>query len=378
VIDVNATIEGYRTTTAKLFATRDLVEATLFPTPAYIVLTSCEMFYRYPEILRQVLGNTTAEEVGAECRKPGGQLNQRWVWTLGTQFLWGREFLIQLGEISPDERVEDMDALLSFARDVSRAYRGDRCWMGVENDGGNVPALDRPVVEQIESDLAELSGEAAAKVKRLNALLTTYTFLMGAESRKGMHANGPYPVGSVLSDETWGFNARHKLWIKDFSDLSPNRYSYSEGVPVEVKNVTLALVLEDVNVSVPPWGTHLMTDPEDYLDRVRAYAAYESDRGLVKLLSPADIDVLIEQLTEAQTLLYLRMADWDREQAVRAGTECYFKGNIEPVASFAGITPDIELGEVTDRLIDRVTDEQGADLLGGLSTRPWHPVGGSA
>jgi hypothetical protein len=135
-------------------------------------------------------------------------------------------------------------------------------------------------------------------------------------------------------------------------------------------------VLEDVRAAVPPWGTHLMTEPADYLDRVTAYAVYEADRGLGRRLGDEDLDRLLEQVTAAQTRLYVRMAEWSRADALRAGTECYFKANIEPVARFAGVADrhDLELSRLTDRLLERITDEQAASMLSALTARPWHAV----
>lgn len=368
-------LQGFEQTTLKLFTTRDLVEAKLISTPPYIVLSCCEMFERYPDLVRAVLEHCTPEEIGQEARKPGGQLNQRWIWTVGTLFMWGREFLISLGELDPEDRAEDIATVLDFVRDVSRSYRGDSCWVGVENDGGIVPSLDRETVERIERELELAEQHELSRLKRLNALLTTYTFLMGAESRKGMHAHGPYPVGSVVEPECWGIGARRQLWVKDFSDLGPNRYSYSHlAGEVDVQNVTIALVLDDVRAVIPPWGTHLITEPADYLDRTVAFAVYESDRGLVRRLDSDDVDGLVEKLTAAQTNLYLEMAEWSREEALRAGAECYFKANIEPVLRFANVTADVELSEVTDRLLALITDERAAEMLGRLASESFHPI----
>lgn len=373
-MDLQHVLRGFQDTTEKLFATRDMVEAKLISTPPYIVLSNCEMYLRYPATVRAIDERCTREEIGLAARRPGGQLNQRWLWTMGTLFLWGRQFLIQMGEIEPDSGREDVELVLGFVRDVSRAYRGDCAWIGVENDGGTVPSLDRELVEQIEADLITADPGPLSRVKRLNALLTTYTFLMGAESRKGMHAHGPYPVGPVTSEECWGFTATRRLWVKEFNDLGVNRYSYSDtAAGVEIDKVVIAVVLDGVVAAVPPWGTHLITEPADYLDRVVSFAIYEATEDGLRGLGEDETETLFAQLTEAQVNLYMRMAEWTRAEAQRAGTECYFKGNIEPVAAFAGVADDFDFmpGELTDRLLEEMSDEKAAALLGSLTSEHW-------
>jgi hypothetical protein len=91
-------------------------------------------------------------------------------------------------------------------------------------------------------------------------------------------------------------------------------------------------------------------------------------------MTKGEVTNLLGQVEDAQVRLYMKMAKWSREEALRAGTECYFKGNIEPVAKFAGVDIDFDFapGEMTDQLLPEMTDAKAAALLGALTAAPWH------
>ena len=97
-----------------------------------------------------------------------------------------------------------------------------------------------------------------AHVTRLNALLTSYLFLLWFDTRSGYQDTGPYRLddGRVLL-------------LRAFNGLGPSHFPWSADVASEMPNsdVLAAFVLDGVDFHVTDFGTSV-TDPEDYLSHV--------------------------------------------------------------------------------------------------------------
>jgi hypothetical protein len=133
------------------------------------------------------------------------------------------------------------------------------------------------------------------------------------------------------------------LLVRDYYQLGNSDFAWSSvaaGVPYS--NLTAALVLDGVDVHVNDWGTSL-THPEDYLDRLSAFALYTTDGpGRELRLVPAeDWDGLAAAVRKAQADHYRQVAAMSRSQKIDAGAYVYFSF-LRPFAEVAGVAGDLD------------------------------------
>jgi hypothetical protein len=169
-------------------------------------------------------------------------------------------------------------------------------------------------------------------VKRLNATLVAYLFLLYFDTRVGVGDSGPYPLPDGRT-----------LLVRDYYQVGQSDFAWSSvaaGVPYS--NLTAALVLDGVDVRVNDWGTSL-TDPEDYLDHLSAFALYTTDGpGRELRLVPAEEwDGLAAAVRKAQADHYRQVAVMSRRRKIDAGAYVYFSF-LRPFAEVAGVAGDLD------------------------------------
>ena len=128
------------------------------------------------------------------------------------------------------------------------------------------PIYDDGVVAQLVEGAAPVDDDERAAVKRFNATLIAYLFLLYFDTRVGA-GTGPYrlPDGRALLVRDY-----YQLGCSDFwwSDVA-------EGVPY--RDLTAAPVLDGVSIDrVTDFGTSYTT-PEDYLDHLVAFGLFTTD-----------------------------------------------------------------------------------------------------
>ena len=156
-----------------------------------------------------------------------------------------------------------------------------------------------------------------AAIKKLNATLVGYLFLMWFDTRSGAQDTGPYPVP--------GHDGQVML-VRDFSQLSKSDYWWSDvAADVPYSNLTAALVLDDVSFRVTDFGTSYTT-PEDYLDRLVRFGLYSTDEpgGPLKPVPLDEIDAIVGAVRKAQSAHYRNIAAMDRDEKIRCGAYVYF------------------------------------------------------
>ena len=104
------------------------------------------------------------------------------------------------------------------------------------------------------------------RIKRFNATVVNYLFLLYFDTRVGTGDTGPYPLPDGRT-----------LLVRDFYQLGESDFAWSSVArDVPYRNLTAALVLDDVKLRVNDWGTSV-TDPEDYLDRLVGFGLFTTD-----------------------------------------------------------------------------------------------------
>jgi hypothetical protein len=182
-------------------------------------------------------------------------------------------------------------------------------------------------------------ADERARIKRFNATLVNYLFLLYFDTRVGTGDTGPYavphrlPDGQVLLVRDYYRMGRSDFWWSDVADEVPYNY------------LTAAIVLDGVSVRVSDFGS-IATDPEDYLDHVVGFGLFTTDPAVSpdRSLRPVpleEIDDLIAIIRRVNGQHYRNVAAMTRDEMIRAGAYVYFTF-LRPFAEAAGIADDLD------------------------------------
>jgi hypothetical protein len=267
---------------------------------------------------------------GAAGRRPGSQINAVYLWSTANIFLNGRKALVTTG--MAEDSAEATWTMLDFWERAALGYRGDghrQAW-----DAGFVlrPYNDDIVATLLEGLEPVTGDDQRARIKRFNASVMAYLFLLYFDTRVGTGDSGPYPLpdGRVLL-------------VRDFYRLSRSDFWWSEvaaGVPYH--HLTAALVLDGVDLKVNDWGTSI-TDPEDYLDHLVGFGLFTTDgpdRSL-RAVPLEQLDDIRAEVKTAQRALYRSVAAMTRREKVACGAYVYFTFP-KPLAEAAGVADQID------------------------------------
>ncbi|MBV9284301.1 MAG: hypothetical protein JO176_06780 [Acidimicrobiia bacterium] len=310
-------------------AERTALESRLIPVSAYILVSAAEAWYRWPDMMQSIDKVMPAEEIGAAGRRPGVRVNAVHLWSIANIYLTGRKLLTTFGVV--EDEVERTWTVLDFWRRAAGAYRADgtlQAW----DAGFKAHPYGDDVIESLLAQTTATDEQARAAIKKLNATLVAYLFLMYFDTRVGAGDSGPYPL-----------DGGRTLLVRDYYQLGQSDFAWSHvaaGVPYQ--NLTAALVLDGVDIRVNDWGTSL-TEPEDYLDHLVAFGLYTTDGagGALRPVLPDEWDGLLAAVRKAQADHYRQVAAMDRRQKINAGAYVYFSF-LRPFAEVAGVADELD------------------------------------
>lgn len=312
----------------QLTSERTSLESKLIPVSAYIVTACIEALLRYPDMMRRIDEAMPADEIGRRARRPGCRVNTVHLWSIANLPLVGRKVL-ELVDPDRANDVSDLATIADFWERAARAYRGDgsrQAW-----DTGTVTPYDDHVVQALLAGVTAVDDERRSRIKRFNATLVSYLFLLYFDTRVGTGDSGPYPLpdGRVLL-------------VRDYYQMGRSDFPWSDvaaGVPY--RHLTAALVLEGVSIDrITDFGTS-NTTPEDYLDHLVGFALYTTDHGVLEPVADEALDPLVAAVRGAQSAHYRRIAAMSRDEKIRAGAYVYFSF-LRPFAVEAGIEDQLD------------------------------------
>ena len=327
-------IIGYHAPISRaLTAERTSLESRLIPVVAYIVVACAEAFLRYPELAARIDATMPAEEIGRRARVPGCQVDSCFLWSIANFALIGRQVFAELDP--PRDTPEHLLPLLDFWDRAARAYRGDdgtrQAW-----DTGTATPYDAATIATLLDGAVETTDDGdRAGLKRLNATLVNYLFLLYFDTRAGYCDSGPYAVPG---------HPERSLLVRDYYRLGPSDFWWSDvatGVPYS--NLTAAFVLEGGTFRITDFGTSNHT-PEDYLDRVVGFSLHTADGcepGQVRPVAVEEFDAIVAAVRTAQSAHYRNIAAMSREEKIRCGAYVYFSF-LRPFAAVAGIADELD------------------------------------
>jgi hypothetical protein len=308
---------------------RTALESALIPVSAYILIACVECYRRYPRIIEEIARAMPPEELGRAGHRLGTQIDPVHLWAVPNFPLVGRKVLMAAGLVDAADDARRLGTIFEFWSRATAAYRFDD---GTHQaaDAHGVATPYRAFADEIAAACEPVADpEQRAVISRLNALLTSYLFLLWFDTRSGFQDTGPYHLadGRVLLLRAYNrLGVSHFPWSAEVSAAMPNQ------------EVLGAFVLRDARLRVTDFGTSV-TQPEDYWPCVDAFAFFDVSAGALAPIDAAQRDALAGAAKSAQRQLYRTIAATTRRAKIDAGAYVYFTF-LRPFAELAGVDTD--------------------------------------
>jgi hypothetical protein len=311
-----------------LTAQRTSYSSQLIPVTAYIVVSCCEAFLRYPDLMARIDAARPAEEIALVGHRPGTEINSVHLWSIANFWLLGRKIMCGL-----DPSLDDPQAahtVLDFWERAALAYRADgtrQAW-----DTSTCRCYPTDVVDALMAGVTPVDDpDERRRLSRFNATLVNHLFLMWFDTRSGIADSGPYPLPDGRT-----------LLVRDFTKLAVSDFWWSDvAADIPYPNLTAALVLDGVRVQATDFGSS-NTEPEDYLEHLVGYGLFTTDAaGALVPVSLDEVDSLAATVRRVQDQHYRNVAAMSRDEMIRCGAYVYFTF-LRPFAEAAGIADDLD------------------------------------
>ena len=368
LLETNNLLQMFSDETYWLCVTRTTQESKLFPVPSYMLLSYLNAYYRYPTLLRKIEARMSAEECGDRARQMGAKTDTLTMgWTLPGFYLCGREWLINMGFLRPQDGIEDLMYVMDFWKRVQLSYHRNDGHITNKEYGHRSQLLPERQLQVFEADLFDCKdGDPLhTAANKFMATLSQFQFLSHCECRIGICNQGPY-----------NFGENRELIVRDFMDIGEGDYPWLDGVAadVPVNNLTIPMVVKDTHFYLmDDWGS-FESKPEFRQENIVGIGLYTSDaltegRVPMSMESPEALtkrfNELAEVMSAATSKLWKRIAAWSRAEMLEAGALVYF--NIpKDLAHMAGVYEQsdwMEIDERAARFIPLLNDEFGRDCL---------------
>ncbi|MDB6001732.1 MAG: hypothetical protein JWP52_3431 [Rhizobacter sp.] len=354
-----------------LCVTRTVQGSKLFPVSAYIMFSYLNAFYRWPTLLRKIETRMKAEEIADRARTMGIKIQNSMMGScLPAFYLLGREWLISMGMLRPQDALDDVCYVLDFWKRYQLAWHRNDGHITNRDFSHRAQILPDRRLEVFKADMfACAPGDALHDAAQgFMATASQYGFLVSCESRISLTNSGPYRIDD-----------HHEMLVRDFMDLGENSLPWLDGVAADVphNNYTVVMSVKDCHFHlVDDWGSFEST-PEFTSDKLAGIGLYTSDAlsdGFEPLGmgSAEELTRKLNELTavmkEATNRLWIRMAGWTREQLLDAGALVYF-AIVKDLAHVAGVfeVEDwLEIDPRAERFRPLLNDEYGGTALGEL------------
>jgi len=376
LLETNEFIRKQSDITYWLCITRTVQESKLFPVNPYILLSYLNAFYRWPTLLRRVEEHISAEECGDRAREMSLKLDTvNANWCLSNFYLLGRELLLAMGVIRPQDAWEDVVYVVDFARRFNLAFHRNSGHLTNKDAGDRGQLLPERTLQVFEADLYDVTpGDPLHTAStQLMAQLSQYAFLAHCECRVGIHNSGPYNFGADAEGRS------RQMIVRDWFDLTEGDYPWLDGIAtaLEHNNLTIPVVLKDTNFTLMDDWASFESEPSYSAENVAAVGLYTSDALTdgyqpVGMGSASQLTRTMEQireiLSEATVDLWKRIADWSRTQMIEAGALVY-SSVPKDFAHLAGIYAPSDWFTIDDRarrFMPLLNDEYGNMALGEM------------
>lgn len=311
LLETNQLIQACGDSSYWLCLTRTVQGSKLFPVPAHILLSYLNAFYRYPSLLRKIEAVMPAEALADRARQMGVKAQNSSVgWALPCFCLLGREYLLNLGFLRPQDAAEDVMTVMDFWKRFQLAWHRNDGHLTNAAFGQRAQILPHATVARFAGEMHRVApgSRLARAAQRFLATVSQYGFLVSAESRISLTNSGPYRLGPD-----------RELLVRDFMDLAETSLPWLDDIAADMPHNNLTVAMEATGCHfhlVDDWGSFEAT-PEFTPDRLTAIGLYTSDTLTeahvpVGMASAATLAATLEDLADrahaATGQLWLRMA----------------------------------------------------------------------
>jgi hypothetical protein len=371
LLETNNLMQNCGDATYWLCLTRTVQGSKLFPVSPYILLSYLNAFYRYPALLKKIEARVPAEDIADRARNMGMKItNSALGWALPNFYLLGRELLLTLGFLRPQDALEDVVYVMDFWKRYLLSWHRNDGHITNREYGNRAQILPDRRLEVFHHDLYECQpGDPLHEAAHtFLATISQYGFLVSCESRISLTNSGPYRIDD-----------RHQLIVRDFMDLAECSLPWLDGVARDVpyNYLTVPTLVRDCRFRlVDDWGSFEAT-PEFTAEHLAGIGLYTSDalsEGFVPvgMGSAQELTDTFESLNavfkDATNKLWLRIAGWSRDQMIDAGALTYYN-IIKDLAHVAGVF-EVEDWLAIDPRAERfrplLNDEFSNQILGSL------------
>ncbi len=351
--------------------TRTVQESKFFPVSAYVMLGYLNAFYRYPTLLRKVEAQMSPEDIADRIRNTNSKLKSMGTnWCMPNFYLLGREMLINMGVIRPQDAAEDVAYVLDFWRRYQLAWRRDDGHITCLEGGHRSQVLPERQIQVMHADMFSCNEGDELHEAAVNfiAAISQYAVLIACESRVCMTNHGPYNLGE-----------NKELLVREFYDLGEGDLPWLDEIARDLpfSRLTLATAVKDTHFYiVDDWGSY-ESKPEYKHENLCGIGLYTSDdlsetnvpvgMGSREELT-AKLNEYANLLKAVTTKLWERLARYHREQLMDAGALTYF-AIIRDFAHVAGVYEHDDWFTIdarADRFRPLLNDEYGNEILGAL------------
>lgn len=309
---------------------RTSYQSQLIPVTPYILVACAESFGRYAAMMRTIDAAMPAEEIGRLGRRPGSQVNTVFLWSIANFYLVGRKVFTGFDPSLDD--VESVFTVLDFWERAALGFRGDGTRSAAEG-GDAIRVYDDEVVRLLIDGATEVDDELRPLVRRFNATLINYLFLLYFDTRVGSGDTGPYDLGGG-----------RVLIIRDYYKLSVSDFPWSScAADVPYRHLVAGLLLADVDARITDFGT-CNTQPEDYLDRLVGFSLFTSDDcapGELRPVAIGELADLVSIVRRAEAQHYRNIAAMTDDEMIACGAYVYFSF-LRPFAEIAGVEAELD------------------------------------
>lgn len=208
LLETNNLLRNHGEETYWLCVTRTVQESKLFPVSAYILLSYLNAFYRWPSLLRKIEQHMPAERIADRVRNVSGKIETiGTAWCLPNFYLLGREHLINMGMIRPQDALDDVRYVLDFWKRYSLSWRRNEGHITAKEAGHRSQICPERKLQVFHADMYGDALHTAAG--KFIASASQYGFLVSCESRVSMTAHGPYKLADNV-----------EMLVRNFYDLS--------------------------------------------------------------------------------------------------------------------------------------------------------------
>lgn len=335
----------------------------MIPRQEYEILAFMHEFYRYPEFMRKITDEIGAQgvmDIGASARREiGTKVNCVHDWCLSAcAFGMGRCGLLALEVMTPDDYVEESNAICKFSQRVLWGKRQDG-WTFNSQDCFRCRPHEQDFLDGLmsQSQDFELGSETHDQFVAFNAAAELLSFFGHYDCRLGLGDTGPYqlPDGRILIVRDLFTNEDVYHW-NDVCEGIPHCYTLL--VVIDPERMGLReLRVNDISTT--------FTIPKNYVEAITGGAIFVREKHDTPMNEVYTIDIKdtgshLEKIQAATFNMYKKTAKMSRHELCLNGIYSYYIEMILPHMRKAGMydyfCQEHDLWEIDQRVINYYYD----------------------